>query len=85
MEHLESNPQITVNGFKHAGIHQSLGLLEDYSFDKKSYDEFDSCNNEYRCDEDENNPLRVSDVYSDTESDGEFPQTDFSDTEVFII
>jgi len=28
MEHLESNPQITVNGFKHAGIHRALGLLD---------------------------------------------------------
>ena len=76
MEHLESNPQITVNGFKHAGIHRALSLLDaddddipHYSFDEESYDEDDS-SDEDSCDE--STLLCVSDVYSDTESDGEF-------------
>jgi len=71
MEHLESNPQITVNGFKHAGIHRALGLLDaddddipHYSFDEESYNEDGSSDEEDSCDE--NTPLRVSDVYSDT-------------------
>ena len=66
MEYLECNSQITVNGLKHAGIHQALGLLDNdddvlhYSFDEESSEE------------DENTSLHVSDVYSDAESDGEF-------------
>ena len=29
MEYLEDNPHIVVNRFKHAGIHQALGMLND--------------------------------------------------------
>ena len=31
IEHLQDNPYIVVDGFKHAGIHQDFGILTDES------------------------------------------------------
>ena len=45
IEHLQDNPHIVVNGFKHAGIHQALGIMTDendlsiYSDDSNEYSE----------------------------------------------
>ena len=84
-EHLEANPQITVNGFKHAGIHQALGLIDEDEeipsyFHEESSDVDESDENEFSSDEDESSvtPLRVADVYttdSNSDSEGEFSNT----------
>ena len=71
-EHLENNPHIVVHGFRHAGIFDALGIIDqDELPDYESEDDFDE-------DEDEdiiemtrrtNGSLNVSDVYSESDDD----------------
>jgi len=75
-EYLEANPQITVNGFKHARIHQALGVIDEdipSYFDEESSNESDK-DELSSPDEDESSstPLLVADVYTtDSNSDSE--------------
>ena len=72
-EHLENNQHIIVHGFRHAGIFDALGIIDqDELPDYESEDDFDFV------DEDEdiiemtrrtNGSLNVSDVYSESDDD----------------
>ena len=73
IEHLQDNPHIVVNGFKHAGIHQALGILTDdesdlsiYSDDSNEYSD-ESESDEDGLPDDVSTPLSVHDVFTDTE------------------
>ena len=71
-EHLENSPDIIVNGFRHAGIHQALDLLTDID-DSNLVDYSESSSEDSTSDieenevDDEDPSLLVSDVYSDSE------------------
>ena len=70
-EHLENSPDIIVNGFRHAGIHQALNLLTD--IDDSSLVNYSESSSEDSASDIENEvdnahpSLLVSDVYSDSE------------------
>ena len=78
MEYLEDNPHIVVNRFKHAGIHQALGMLNDeyeelptYT-DDSEYTDDDSCDLHYNDEGPQSNahtPLNVHNVYTATEAE----------------
>lgn len=94
IEYLQDNPHIVVNGFKHAGIHQALGILNDdddelptYSDDSEYSDEDDSLD-EYSDDnsldvegppDNVRRPLSVHDVYTDTETEASVIEISSSD------
>jgi len=73
-EHLENNPHIIVNGFRHAGIFRALNILTDIG-DTNLVDYSDSSSEDTMSDAKENEiivpdnaPLLwVTDVYSDSD------------------
>ena len=75
IEHLQDNPHIVVNGFKHAGIHQALGILADENdlspYSDRSYEYSDESESfdEDEMPDDVSTPLSVHDVYTDTETE----------------
>ena len=78
MEYLEDNPHIVVNGFKHAGIHQALGMLNDdyeelprYTDDSEYTDDdsFDLYSSDEGPENHVHTPLDVHDIYTDTEAE----------------
>ena len=72
-EHLENNPHIIVHGFRHAGIFDALGIIDqdelpDYeSEDDSDFDEDEDMVTEMTCRT--SGSLKVSDVYSESEED----------------
>ena len=78
-EHLADNPQVIVNGFRHAGIYRALGLLDesvelsDYNEInvESDYDESDVEDSDYSSSSDEANGdsphLFVEDVFTDSD------------------
>ena len=86
-EYLGDNPQIIVHGFRHAGIYDALGLLDENDLPDYATDESDF--SDYATDEDEitesaSSKLLVSDVYSDSqEEESEFEGAKIDD--VLII
>ena len=82
-EYLEDNPHIIVHGFRHAGIYDALGLLDENDLPDYATDESDF--SDYATDEDEitesaSSKLLVSDVYSDSqEEESEFEGTKIDD------
>ena len=71
-EHLEDNPQIIVHGFRHAGIYNALGLLDED--DLPNYTTTD-----------ESDKLLVSDVYTDSQTEEETEPEDTGIDDVVII
>ena len=74
-EHLQDNPQIIVHGFRHAGIFDALGILDEDELPGYSSEE-DSDIEENNTDEDviqamgsARSSLAVSTVYTDSDSD----------------
>ena len=83
-EYLEDNPQIIVHGFRHAGIYDALGLLdEDDLPDYTTTDESDM--DEVM--ESASSKLLVSDVYTDSQTEEETvaEDTGIDDVNVVII
>ena len=71
---LEDNPQITVHGFRHAGIHNVLGLLMIFQTDEPDI-EIDEVT------ETVTPPLLVSDVYIDSQTEEKELEADEIDSE----
>ena len=93
-EHREANPQITVNGFKHAGIHQVLGVIDEEIpsyFDEESSDVDESDEDEFPSSDDDvssSTPLLAADVHttvSNSNSEGEFSPAEPSQPEVIVL
>ena len=75
-EYLEDNPQIIVHGFRHAGIYDALGLLdEDDLPDYTTTDESDMD----KVMESASSKLLVSDVYMNSQTEKE---TEAEDTRI---
>ena len=71
-EHLENSPDIIVNGFRHAGIHQALYLLTGVNYSESSSE--DSASDIEENEVDNAHPsLLVSDVYSNNEPESVIP------------
>ena len=75
-EHLQDNPQIIVHGFRHAGIFDALGILDEDELPKYSSEEDSDDIEENNTDEDviqamgsARSSLAVSTVYTDSDSD----------------
>ena len=90
-EYLADKPHIIVNGFKHAGIHSALGLLDDDDDipDYLTTDDSDTDDVEDEIEElmepsgsTTSNHFSVATVYSDTEEETEMNEID---QEVIII
>ena len=88
MEYLQDNPHIVVNGFKHAGIHQALGILnDDYEelptykddYDYSDDDSFDEYSDEEGPANNVRTPLSVHDVFTDTETEASVLEISSSD------
>ena len=80
-EYLEDNPQIIVHGFRHAGVYDALGLLDeddlpDYTTDESDIDEVM---------ESASSKLLVSDVYTDSQTEEETEAEDTGIDDVVII
>ena len=85
IEYLQNNPHIVVNGFKHNGIHQALGMLCDdtdlptYSDDSfEYYDDVESLD-EVELPDSASTPFLVHDVYTETESEASVVEIASSD------
>ena len=79
-EHLEDNPQIIVHGFRHAGIFDALGIVdedelpiysseEDSDIEEDDTDENDDDEDIIQAMGDMRGSLTVSTVYTDSDSD----------------